>query len=146
MRRSEGDALGKILAGRLSEIAELTARARGHAGGEETEAIKARLAERSPNRWTVRSASTPTGSSGSDLLASKADIREELDRLVAHVAQGKKLISSGGRSAASSTSWPRTQSLIQHGCAPRPTSGAANIGLDLKAVVEQFREQVQNLE
>src|ERR1043165_3353173 len=96
MRRTEGDALGKILNERRVQMAALTARAEA-TPGRKPEAIKARLAE--------KIAELLEGSQRFDadrlhqeaiLLASRADIREELDRLAAHVAQGKKLISGGG--------------------------------------------------
>jgi uncharacterized protein (TIGR00255 family) len=147
MRRIEGDALGKILTGRLSEIAELTARAEA-APGRKPEAIKTRLAE--------KIAELLDGSQRFDadrlhqeaiLLATKADIREELDRLVAHVAQGKKLISSGGPIGRKldflAQELNRESNTL---CSKANDLELTNIGLDLKAVVEQFREQVQNLE
>jgi uncharacterized protein (TIGR00255 family) len=147
MRRTEGDALGKILTGRLSEIAELTARAEA-TPGRKPEAIKARLAE--------KIAELLDGSQRFDadrlhqeaiLLASKADIREELDRLIAHVAQGKKLITSGGPIGRKldflSQELNRESNTL---CSKANDLELTNIGLDLKAVVEQFREQVQNLE
>ena len=82
------------------------------------------------------------------LLATKADIREELDRLAAHVAQAKKL-HRRRRPDRAQARLPRRRSSTANRirCAPRPTtSELTNIGLELKAVVEQFREQVQNLE
>jgi uncharacterized protein (TIGR00255 family) len=147
MRRTEGDVLGKILTGRLSEIAELTARAEA-TPGRKPEAIKARITE--------KIAELLDGSQRFDadrlhqeaiLLASKADIREELDRLTAHVAQGKKLISSGGPIGRKldflAQELNRESNTL---CSKANDLELTNIGLDLKAVVEQFREQVQNLE
>jgi uncharacterized protein (TIGR00255 family) len=147
MRRIEGDALGKILTGRLSEIAELTARAEA-TPGRKPEAIKARLAE--------KIAELLDGSQRFEadrlhqeaiLLATKADIREELDRLVSHVAQGKKLISDGGPIGRKldflAQELNRESNTL---CSKANDLELTNIGLDLKAVVEQFREQVQNLE
>jgi uncharacterized protein (TIGR00255 family) len=147
MRRTEGSALGKILTDRLSEIAGLTARAEA-TPGRKPEAIKARLAE--------KIAELLDGSQRFDadrlhqeaiLLATKADIREELDRLVAHVAQGKKLITSGGPIGRKldflAQELNRESNTL---CSKANDLELTNIGLDLKAVVEQFREQVQNLE
>ncbi|AMN42916.1 YicC/YloC family endoribonuclease [Rhodoplanes sp. Z2-YC6860] len=147
MRRTEGSALGKILTDRLSEIASLTARAEA-TPGRKPEAIKARLAE--------KIAELLDGSQRFDadrlhqeaiLLATKADIREELDRLVAHVAQGKKLIASGGPIGRKldflAQELNRESNTL---CSKANDLELTNIGLDLKAVVEQFREQVQNLE
>jgi len=147
MRRTEGDALGKILTGRLSEIAGLAARAEA-TPGRKPEAIKARLSE--------KIAELLDGSQRFDadrlhqeamLLATKADIREELDRLAAHVAQAKKLISSGGPIGRKldflAQELNRESNTL---CSKANDLELTNIGLDLKAVVEQFREQVQNLE
>jgi len=147
MRRTEGDALGKILTGRLSEIAELAARAEA-TPGRKPEAIKARLAEKITELLD--------GSQRFDadrlhqeaiLLATKADIREELDRLAAHVAQSKKLIADGGPIGRKldflAQELNRESNTL---CSKANDLELTNIGLDLKAVVEQFREQVQNLE
>ena len=81
------------------------------------------------------------------LLATKADIREELDRLAAHVAQARKLLADGGPVGRKldflSQELNRESNTL---CAKANDVELTNIGLELKAVVEQFREQVQNLE
>jgi len=81
------------------------------------------------------------------LLATKIDIREELDRLAAHVAQAKKLIADGGPIGRKldflSQELNRESNTL---CSKANDLELTNIGLELKAVVEQFREQVQNLE
>ena len=81
------------------------------------------------------------------LIATKADIREELDRLAAHVAQAKSLIAGGGavgrRLDFLSQELNRESNTL---CAKSNDVELTNIGLELKSVVEQFREQVQNLE
>ena len=81
------------------------------------------------------------------LLATKADMREELDRLGAHVAQALQLIAAGGPVAGGSifrlrNSIAKSNTL----CAKANDVELTNIGLELKAAVEQFREQVQNVE
>jgi uncharacterized protein (TIGR00255 family) len=81
------------------------------------------------------------------MLATKIDIREELDRLAAHVAQAKKLIADGGPIGRKldflSQELNRESNTL---CSKANDLELTNIGLELKAVVEQFREQVQNLE
>ena len=81
------------------------------------------------------------------LVASKADIREELDRLGAHVAQAQRLIAEGGaigrRLDFLAQELNRESNTL---CSKSNDVELTNIGLELKAVVEQFREQVQNLE
>ncbi len=81
------------------------------------------------------------------MLATKIDIREELDRLAAHVAQATKLIADGGPIGRKldflSQELNRESNTL---CSKANDLELTNIGLELKAVVEQFREQVQNLE
>ena len=149
MRRTEGEALGRVLGDRLAEIAALATRADA-APGRKPDAIRARLAER-----IAVLLDTPGGKrfdadrlhQEAILLASKADIREELDRLAAHVAQSRKLIADGGavgrRLDFLAQELNRESNTL---CAKANDAELTNIGLDLKTVVEQFREQVQNLE
>ena len=147
MRREEGATLGRVLSERLKEIAALAARAEV-APGRKPEAIKARLAEQVA---TLLSASTRFDSDRlhqeAIMLASKTDIREELDRLASHVAQAQKLLADGGPVGR------RLDFLAQELNRESNTLTAkandvelTNIGLELKSAVEQFREQVQNLE
>jgi uncharacterized protein (TIGR00255 family) len=147
MRREEGATLSRLLLARLNEIAALGQRAE-NAPGRKSEAIKARLAEQVAN---LLAASQRFDSDRlhqeAIMLAAKADIREELDRVVSHVAQAKKLLSDGGAVGR------RLDFLAQelHRESNTLTAKAndvelTNIGLELKTVVEQFREQVQNLE
>ena len=147
MRRREGSALGAILLIRLDEIASLTARAES-APGRKPEAIKARLAEQIATLLDTSTRFDPDRLHQEALLmASKADIREELDRLVAHVAQARRLIGAGGPAGRKldflSQELNRESNTL---CAKSNDVELTNIGLELKTVVEQFREQVQNLE
>jgi uncharacterized protein (TIGR00255 family) len=147
MRQAEGETLGRLLSARLDEIGSLGARAE-KAPGRRPEAIKARLAEQ------VAALLETTERLVSDrlyqeavLLAAKADIREELDRLASHVAQAKKLLAGGG--AIGRKLDFLAQELHRESNTLTAKAGdleLANIGLELKSVVEQFREQVQNLE
>ena len=81
------------------------------------------------------------------LIAVKADVREELDRLAAHVAQAQHLIGQGGpigrRLDFLAQELNREANTL---CAKASDVELTNIGLELKAAVEQFREQVQNVE
>lgn len=146
-RGEEGTTLGRLLKARLDEISALAARAEA-APGRKPEAIKARLTEQVA---TLLSASTRFDSDRlhqeAIMLATKADIREELDRLASHVAQAQKLLAGGGAVGR------RLDFLAQELNRESNTLTAkandvdlTNIGLALKSVVEQFREQVQNLE
>jgi uncharacterized protein (TIGR00255 family) len=147
MRRREGATLGQILGQRMDEIEKLAKRAEA-APGRKPEAIKTRLAEQVA---TLLSASQRFDSDRlhqeAIMLAAKADIREELDRVASHVEQAQKLIAGGGAVGR------RLDFLAQELNRESNTLTAkandvdlTNIGLELKSVVEQFREQVQNLE
>jgi len=147
MRDAEGATLGRVLSTRLDEIAALTQRAE-RAPGRKPEAIRARLAEQVA---TLLSANERFDSDRlhqeAVLLAAKADIREELDRIASHVAQANKLLANGGAIGR------KLDFLAQELHRESNTLTAksndvdlTNIGLELKGVVEQFREQVQNLE
>jgi uncharacterized protein (TIGR00255 family) len=146
-RREEGAALGQLLGARLTEIAARTARAEA-APGRKPEAIKARLAEQIAVLLSASERFDPDRlHQEAVLIASKADIREELDRLAAHVGQAQKLIAEGGAIGR------RLDFLAQELHRESNTLTAksndvelTNTGLELKTVVEQFREQVQNLE
>jgi uncharacterized protein (TIGR00255 family) len=147
MRHSEGAALGHVLGERLTEISALSGRAEA-APGRKAEAIKARLAEQIATLLEASQRFDPDRlHQEAILLASKADIREELDRLAAHVAQARKLLAAGGpvgrRLDFLSQELNRESNTL---CAKANDVELTNIGLELKAVVEQFREQVQNLE
>lgn len=147
MRRHEGEALGRVLAARLAEIARLVARAEA-APGRKPEAIKARLAEQLAALLESSERFDPDRlHQEAILLASKADVREELDRLTAHVAQAEKMIRDGGavgrRLDFLAQEFNRETNTL---CAKASDLELTNIGLELKSLVEQFREQVQNLE
>jgi uncharacterized protein (TIGR00255 family) len=147
MRRREGEALARVLAQRLSEIAALTARAEA-TPGRKPEAIKARLAEQVALLLSASDRFDPDRlHQEAILIASKADIREELDRLVSHVGQAQRLIADGGpigrRLDFLAQELNRESNTL---CAKSNDVELTNIGLELKTVVEQFREQVQNLE
>lgn len=146
-RRDEGKALGGVLNARLEEIGALAKRA-DQTPGRKPEAIKARLAEQVAALMENGNRFDPDRlHQEAILIASKADIREELDRLTAHVAQARTLIASGGpigrRLDFLSQELNRESNTL---CAKANDVELTNIGLELKTIVEQFREQVQNLE
>jgi uncharacterized protein (TIGR00255 family) len=147
MRRREGASLGQILSQRLEEIELLAGKAEA-APGRKPEAVRARLAEQ------VATLLEATDRFDADrltqealLLAAKADIREELDRITSHLAQARELIGKGGPIGR------RLDFLAQEfhrevntTCSKSNDLELTNTGLEMKGVVEQFREQVQNLE
>jgi uncharacterized protein (TIGR00255 family) len=147
MRQSEGAALARILTSRLDEIAALAQRAE-QAPGRRVEAIRARLAEQVAALLAQSDRFDPDRlHQEAILLATKADVREELDRLAAHVAQARQLIAGSG--AVGRRLDFLAQELNREAntlCAKANDVELTNIGLELKAAVEQFREQVQNVE
>ena len=147
MRRREGAALGQVLSQRLSEIAKLAERAE-LVPGRRPEAIKARIAEQIETLLGASQRFDPDRlHQEAILIVSKADIREELDRLASHVAQAQRMITDGGavgrRLDFLAQELNREVNTI---CSKSNDIELTNIGLELKTVVEQFREQVQNLE
>jgi uncharacterized protein (TIGR00255 family) len=81
------------------------------------------------------------------LLATRADIREEIDRLIAHVEQARELLASrdavGRRLDFLTQEFNREANTL---CSKAADVSLTRIGLDLKAVIDQFREQIQNVE
>lgn len=147
MRQREGAALGRVLAARLGEIAALAQRAE-LVPGRRPEAIRVRLAEQIAALLAQSDRFDPDRlHQEAILIATKADVREELDRLAAHVAQARLLIDGGGaigrRLDFLAQELNREANTL---CAKANDVELTNIGLELKAAVEQFREQVQNVE
>jgi uncharacterized protein (TIGR00255 family) len=147
MRRQEGEALRQVLAQRVDEISALAARAEA-APGRRPETIRARIAEQVATLLAESSRLDPDRlHQEAILIATKADIREELDRLASHVAQVGRLIADGG--AVGRRLDFLAQELNREAntlCSKSNDVELTNIGIELKGVVEQFREQVQNLE
>lgn len=81
------------------------------------------------------------------IIMTKADIREELDRFAAHIASAREMMSEGGpigrRLDFLCQELNREANTI---CSKAHDTSVTRLGLDMKATVEQFREQVQNIE
>ncbi|TKB30949.1 MAG: DUF1732 domain-containing protein, partial [Mesorhizobium sp.] len=146
-RQSEGAALRKLLSGHIDAIEALTLKAEADPSREPA-AIRERITEQvrllmdaSANLDAVRLHQEAA------FLATKADIREEIDRLKTHVASGRALLSSGGAVGRKldflAQEFNRESNTL---CSKSNAAAVTAIGLELKAVVDQFREQVQNLE
>lgn len=144
-RRDEGAALKGVLEGHLAEIAQLRDRAAACAGALPDairDRLKARLDELvesglDPDRLAQEAA----------LLAVKADVREELDRLTAHVDSAHALLEAGSPCGRKldflSQEFNREANTL---CSKSADPALTRIGLDLKAAVDRLREQVQNVE
>ena len=81
------------------------------------------------------------------LLAAKADVREEIDRLASHIAAAGALLDEGGAIGRKLDFLCQELNREANTLCSKAADIALNrIGLDLKAAIEQFREQVQNVE
>jgi uncharacterized protein (TIGR00255 family) len=146
-RRTEGRALETILGARVDTIARL-ADAADACPARQPEAVKARLSAQIATLLDASSALDPNRlHQEAVLLATKADIREEIDRLRAHVGAARELMGKGGpigrRLDFLAQEFSREANTL---CAKANDVALTMIGLDLKTEVEQFREQVQNVE
>ncbi len=146
-RRAEGEALARVMRERLDAIESLTLAADANPA-RKPEAIRTRLAE--------SVAALIDSGRGFDenrlhqeaiLIASKADIREELDRLKTHVAAARALLDEGGaigrRLDFLAQEFSREASTL---CAKANDVSLTAQGLELRVQIEQFREQAQNIE
>lgn len=146
-RADEGKALGQLLSGYIDTMEALVVRARNDPQ-RSLEAIRSRLAAQ------VAALMDANGSldegrlhAEAAFLATKADIQEELDRLDFHIASARELLKEGGAVGRQldflSQEFNREANTL---CSKSNAPSVTTVGLELKVVVDQFREQVQNLE
>lgn len=147
MRASEGAALTTVLSDQLARIDSLCAEAAQRAEARRPlieEALKTNLARvlkntegGDPDRIAQELA----------LIAVKADVTEELDRLAAHVTAARKLLSEGGAVGRKfdflMQEFNREANTL---CSKAQNAALTEVGLELKTVIDQMREQVQNIE
>ena len=147
MRRREGETLGQILIQRMDEIERLAKKAEA-APGRKPEAIKARLAEQVAALLDATDRFDPDRLNQEALLiAAKADIREELDRIASHISQAREMIGKGGAIGRRLDFLAQEFNREVNTCCSKSNDlELTNTALEMKNVVEQFREQVQNLE
>ncbi|WP_105437291.1 YicC/YloC family endoribonuclease [Neorhizobium sp. T25_13] len=147
MREGEGTALAAVLKGQVARIAELA---------QVVETDPSRTPEEIARKLSFQLAALLQEAPTLDrdrlhaeaaLLATKADLREEIDRLKAHVAAAGELIDKGGpvgrRLDFLAQEFNRESNTI---CSKSNSAAVTSAGIDLKVVIDQFREQVQNLE
>jgi len=147
MRRTEGAALFEVLTGQLETVEDLVGRAAALMTTRQdhmAEFLKASLAKvmqtadgMDPDRVAQELA----------LIAVKQDITEEIDRLRSHVTAARDLLAKGGPVGRKldflMQEFNREANTL---CSKSQFSALTSIGLDLKAVIDQMREQVQNVE
>lgn len=146
-RREEGAALEPVLADHVDTIERLTEAAAGHAAAQPG-AIKLRVA-----RQLAELLGADTGidhgrlAQEAAILAAKADVREELDRLRAHIAAARDLLAKNGavgrRLDFLAQEFNREANTL---CSKSADAELTATGLEMKAVIDQFREQIQNVE
>jgi uncharacterized protein (TIGR00255 family) len=146
-RRAEGEKLEAVLMEKLDEISTLTRDA--EAAPERTpEAIGARLRQQIQRLLAESNSLDPDRlHQEAVLLATKADIEEEIKRLHAHVAAGRELLEAeepvGRRLEFLAQEFQREANTL---CAKANATAITRIGLRLKTAIDQVREQVQNVE
>lgn len=147
MRASEGAALKAVLFDQLDEIDTLQSRAAALAEARKpqmAETLRTNLARVLDNADKVDEARVAQELA---LLAVKADVTEEIDRLKAHVSAARDLLAKGGAVGRKldflMQEFNREANTL---CSKAQNSDLTAIGLDLKSVIDQMREQVQNIE
>ena len=144
-RDREGSQLLPVITDFIDRIAALTAQAETEAAAQTTairERFSRRMTELAPDAPGLEDRIFLEAAS----LATKADVREELDRLAAHVASARTLLQqppAGRKLDFLMQEFMREANTL---CSKSATTALTGIGLELKAVIEQLREQVQNVE
>lgn len=147
MRAAEGARLLGVARSHVDEIERLAAAARGSAAAQ-PEALRQRLKEQL-SLLLQESVGVSEERLAQELaiVAGKADVREELDRLAAHVEAARELFDQGGAVGRKldflCQEFNREANTL---CSKSADVELTRIGLDLKSAIEQLREQVQNIE
>ena len=146
-RREEGERLNAVVSAQVLRIAELAEAARLNPS-RTPEAVRARLAEQLSRLMETGAALDPDRLHQEAVIAAtRADIQEELDRLSSHVEAAQALLASndaiGRKFDFLAQEFNREANTL---CSKASDRSMTAIGLDLKTVIDQLREQVQNIE
>ncbi len=145
-RQTEGVAMGGVLAAQFDEVERLTNEAASMADAA-PEALRARIAAQLEELLAGASVPEERLAQEAALLALKADVREELDRLATHVAAGRALLKEkepvGRQLDFLTQEFNREANTL---CSKAQDMALKRVGLDLKKTIDQLREQVQNIE
>ena len=146
-RAREGESLKIVLLDNLNRIGLLVVSAEADTS-RTPEAIRERLAAQVRLLMdSVHGFDEQRLSMEAALLATKADIREELDRLTGHIGAARQMLGGDGPVGRKldflAQEFNREANTL---CSKSNAASITAIGLELKAIVDQFREQVQNLE
>jgi len=146
-RLAEGAALSPVLSGLIDKVETLTAAAEAEAATLPVllkERFEKRMAELLADRTGLEERIVQEAA----LMATRADVREELDRLTSHVAAARTLLAGAEASNGRRLDF-LTQEFMREAntlCSKSASTALTAIGLELKATIDQFREQVQNVE
>lgn len=147
MRAGEGAQLGAILRTQLDQVAALVERAGERAGTRAEEAAARLTAQVDRILGATESVDEARLAQELALLAVKGDVTEEIDRLRAHVEAARGLLESSGPVGRKldflMQEFNREANTL---CAKSADSALTQAGLDLKVLIDQMREQVQNVE
>ncbi|HEY2035154.1 MAG TPA: YicC/YloC family endoribonuclease [Rhizomicrobium sp.] len=145
-RRTEGAKLAAVLKGQIDEIEKLTQEA-GKLAATQPAALRDKLMAQVKELMNGTQLSEERLTQEVALLATRADVREELDRLDSHVHEARVLLSSGeavGRKLDFlAQEFNREANTL---CSKSSDIALTRVGLALKHVIDQFREQAQNVE
>jgi uncharacterized protein (TIGR00255 family) len=145
-RAREGAKLATVLGAQIAEIARLTGTA-AQAAATQPAVLRDRLTQQLNELLAPGAVSPERLAQEIALLATKADIREEIDRLNAHVAEARRLLAAGDavgrRLDFLAQEFNREANTL---CSKSADIDLTRIGLDLKTAIDQFREQLQNVE
>jgi len=145
-RAAEGAKLNAVLSRTIADIGQLAVEA-GRVAAAQPAALRDRLLAQLKDLIDTKSVAEDRIAQEVALLATKADIREELDRLQAHVQEAQQLLAAGdavGRKLDFlSQELNREANTL---CSKSSDIALTRIGLAIKAAIDQFREQVQNVE
>ncbi len=146
-RANEGMKLEHLLRAHIEEIERLTGEARALAARQPQLLKERMLAQLAELLAPAANLSEDRVAQEVALLAAKADLREELDRLSAHCQEARALLAahepSGRKLDFLAQEFNREANTL---CAKSSDIALTRVGLALKAVIDQFREQVQNVE
>ncbi len=145
-RIAEGTGLHQVLRQQIDQIAALRQAAADHPS-RQPEAIRQRLKEQVAQLMDVSKMDEGRLAQEVVLLATRADVKEELDRLAVHVTAARALLEArepvGRKFDFLAQEFNREANTL---CSKSNDSGLTALGLDLKTVIDQMREQVQNIE
>lgn len=147
VREREGEAISSVLKDQVTQIESL------RVGIDQNEA---RSEANIRDKLSLQVKQLVDASSGLDeqrihqeaaILATKADLQEEIDRLAVHVASAREMLSGNGPIGRKmdflAQEFNRECNTI---CSKSNDAGVTTLGLDMKIVIDQFREQIQNME